>query len=317
MNIKPRTLGFCAAAALLAAGGLFLVLSVEPDAPDSASTAAIKNVERKTSRPLGNPARWNSLWDHNLDVHYRLELARTIGSHLPESEVAALLDSLSLTPPSGSEEDWWVVMNEIMEQMRRNGTSPELYAACLTGLISDPSNQAVTRDYAVQHLTQWIAPVVPDSSPGEQDPQKIAAALSAISTAIQQGTEDSSTVPGTALLAMTDIGPRLPAAIEQKFWDDLAETMTQFIEGQSNQIPDTTRMAAIQAVASRARTEHRPAILRIAESRDSFPSLRLSSIAALGSFGDPADLELLHQIEIEGGPFQYAARTATERIEAR
>lgn len=252
------------------------------------------------------------LTDHTVPVHYRLELAREIGSHLPEDEITALLDSLSLTPPAGTEDDWWVIMNEIMEQMRKNGTSPDRYASSLTALIKDTGSQEVVKDYAIQHLSQWIAPVNPETSPGEADPAKVSAALEAIATAIADPALSQSTIPGTAIMAMVDASSRLDPDRTAPVWDGLEEYFTNVIDG-SNPVGAPLRTSVIQAVAIRNLPQHLPAIRALAQAEQTDSGVRLSSIAALGYFASPEDRDFLKTLSTGTSAFRYAATAALQR----
>lgn len=281
--------------------------------PDATGSQTVRQETRPSTRVL---ERWRPLLDGFLPVEERLDIARSINSGLLPAEVAFLYDALTHTPISGKEEDWWVVVNEIMEQMRKHGAGGEEYSARIGELIKAPQVPEVVRDYAIQHLAQWIAPVAAEISPGETNPANTAEALKVISGAARNPSFIHSTIAGTALMALTDISSRLDPEIFAPAWSELSPFLSEIITGQRDS-GLSLRVSAIQAVAILADESHLPAIRALASNESENPSARLSAVAALGFYSSPEDVPLLETLASSVNPFQYAAKAALQRSNAR
>ena len=269
------------------------------------------------ARPPGNnkPADspWSRLTTDSLPTHQRLEIARQISGSLSKGDTAALFAAMDHTPRSGGEEDWYVILNEIMEQMRRHGLGSDEYAAKLGEIITDSGRTEVVRDYAIQHLALWIAPGNPDQVPHEKNPALVGQSLSHIATAIRDTAVSNTSIPGTALLALADISPNLPAETITATWSSLEPYLQGIISGEtSTQL--STRVSAIQAVSLTAQQPYLPAIRSLAASETADPSIRLSSIASLGFYASPEDQALLETLATGDTRYKYAAQSALGRL---
>ena len=269
------------------------------------------------TRPAGNnkttDSPWSRLTKDTLPAHQRLEIARQISGSLSKQDNAALFAAMDHTPRSGGEEDWYVILNEIMEQMRRHGLGSDEYAAKLGEIITDSGRTEVVRDYAIQHLALWIAPGNPDQVPHEKNPALVGQSLSHIATAIQDPTVSNTSIPGTALLALADISPNLPAKTITATWSSLEPYLQGVISGETN-TQLSTRVSAIQAVSLTGQQSYLPAIRSFAASETVDPSVRLSSIASLGSYAEPEDQTLLELLATRDSRYRYAAQSALKRL---
>lgn len=299
---------------LLAAGSISWFLQ-----RGDVSGSALRSPSSSPTRPVSSNKPAVSLWfkltNDSLPTHQRLEIARQISDSLGKEDTAALFATLDHSPRSGAEEDWYLILNEIMEQMRRHGLGAEEYAAQLGEIISDSSRTEVVRDYAIQHLALWIGPGNPDQVPHEQNPALVEQSLGQIATAIQDPTISHTSIPGTALLALADISPNLPAESITATWASLEPYLQGVISGEAN--PQlSTRVSAIQAVSLTGQQPYLPAIRSFAASEKTDPSIRLSSIASLGSYASAADRTLLQRIAAEDTRYRFAAISALERLTA-
>lgn len=271
-------------------------------------------------RPVGinktADSRWSKLTEDNLPTYQRLEIARQISDSLSQDDTAALFAAMDHRPHSGAEENWYLIFNEILEQMRRHGLGQDEYAAQLGGIISDSSRPEVIRDYAIQHLALWIAPGNSDQAPHEKDPALIKQSLDHIATAIQSPTTAQTSIPGTALLALAGISSNLPAEMSAATWSSLTPYLQGVISGEAN--PHlSTRISAIQAVSITAQHSYLPAIRTIAASDTANPSIRLSSIASLGFYANPEDQAMLETLATQDTRYRYAAKAALKHFETR
>ena len=303
---------------LVAAGSVTWFLQSSSDA----SAAADNRAPRSSSptRPVSKtkPARssWSQLTNDSLPSFQRLEIARQISESMSQEDVAVLFAAMDHNPPSGAEEDWYLILNEILEQMRRKGTGADQYATKLGAIITDPTRPEVIRDYAIQHLMLWIGPGNPDQVPHEQNSAAITLALGQIATAIQDPTNSHTSIPGTALLALADISPRLPSENIADSWLSLEPYLHGVISGDTN--PQlSTRVSAIQAVSITSQQAFLPAIRTFATSETTEPSVRLSSIASLGLYANPEDKPLLESIAKQDTRYKYAAQSALKSLSSQ
>lgn len=259
-------------------------------------------------------ARWQPLLDDSIPWRKRLELTDGIREGLTPAEVSFLFAALDHRPAPGTEEQWWAVLNEIMERMRKHGIGADQYAARLGELAADPGRPEVARDYAIQHLLQWISPADPGIFPGEPDPQQRGETLDLVSRVIRDPSLQNTSIPGTALLALADASSRLPHEDAEPLWDALDPYIGPLVEGKGN-ASISLHVSAIQAAALRGRQAHLPAIRKLAMDEAADPSLRLSSIAALGLYGAQDSRAFLESVSRDGGRFSHAAQAAVSRLD--
>lgn len=252
-----------------------------------------------------------ALVDDSLPEHTRLEIARRIDHTLSDSDVDYLFEALGREPETNREQ-WWVVMNEIIEQMRRKGVGERRMTEVLVSLASDRTKGEVTRDYAIQHLSLWIAPAK-SAVGGEGDSGQVAKALESIASTVGDPSLQNTSIPGTSIMALTSATERLPGEVMAPVWDKLDPMLASMIKGETA-APVATRTTAIQAVALRKSEVHLPLVQTMARDETIDPSLRLSSIAALGVYRSEDDRAYLQQIAGGNSRMKYAAQSALKKF---
>lgn len=255
---------------------------------------------------------WKGLIDPSLPRDERMTIAREIRPGLDNGETQYLFAILSHRAPGEDKENWWLIVNEIMERMRKQGVGADDYTTRLAMLIADASADEVVRDYAIQHLGQWLAPAVGGISPGEPDEAKRTAGLQVIVAAIKDPSLIHSVLPGTGLLTLADATSRLKEQESEAVWAGLRSFLQESIEGR-NEASVPIRASSIQAAARAKRGEFLPAIRVLAFGGVTDPSIRLSSIHAVGRFAIPEDREALMKLASLDSPYQYAARAALQQ----
>ena len=305
-----RSQALITALLLIGAAGAWLIIK-DSDEPKTKPETQVERVARPNSQKA-RETRWPKLTDHRLPLETRLNVARSIDRSLSAREYSELFALMRHQPKSGDESEWWVVLNEIMEQMRKHGAGAEQYTATLSAILADPSMPEVPRDYAAQHLAQWIAPANTES-PGEIDPARRQEALSLFGDIIADESLTHTAIPGTALMALTDAASRLAEEETTSIWEKLDPVLIELITGVRS-AEMTLRVSAIQSAALRQSEQHLPGIRAFANNEKANPSLRLSSIAALGLYADPEDRETLTDLANSKTKFQYAAKAALERF---
>jgi len=269
---------------------------------------------REVSRPLSKTGggKWNSLTDESQTRETRLNLARQIDQNLTLAEIDSLFASFQYQPASQNQEAWWVVMNEMMEQMRRKGVASDRYSNELITLLESPSQPEVVRDYAVQHLSLWITPSS-GGAPSEPSPETRAKALSSIAATITDPSIAHTSIPGTAIMALTSASAGLPPETIDSVWTKLDPAMTSMLKGEIS-APLSTKTTIIQSVAMRGNESHLPLIQDMARDEKIDPSMRLSSIAALGIYASENDRAYLTSLAEGKTRYRYAAQSALKKL---
>jgi hypothetical protein len=253
-----------------------------------------------------------------------------------EAEVTCLYGLLEKGAPKGElPEHWYVLANDIMEQLRLHDPDESRFPAKLLAFLNDASQPLVLRDYAVQHLATWINPrgmnfrsatehrrlaatdpaAAQDMAGRLRSPGINEAVLKGVVAAAMNPELEDSTVPGTTCMMLVNLsrvpsGPDCRAAVAAlKPWLHAA-----LADGSKLGMP--LRVSAAQ-VAALAPEEFRPALRGIAFNERGEPSLRLPAIAALALCGDASDIEKLGQISASTPELAYAANDARRTLGSR
>jgi len=263
-------------------------------------------------RPVAGPgvgADVRSATDQSL-AHGRRVAALAALRELAEAERDHLYAAMLFRPEAGRMGHWWVVMNEIMTTLRRLDPDEDRYCAALAAIIGDQNDLEVPRDYAVQHLAEWLR-----GSEPHQFAEARANALSVLAGTLLDPTLAAGTVPGTVISTLTAAAPDLSGEERSALWSRLDPMLDAIVAG-STDAAVATRTSAIQSAAIRGRAELLPAIRELAASAGANPSVRLSSVAALGIYGKEEDRALVERIRDREPRLRFAATAALDRIAA-
>jgi hypothetical protein len=232
-----------------------------------------------------------------------MEALRSAGKSLSEAdqwELLRFLGQSGAVEGLGVESVRWLkndVMNLLCAQEK---PVPEL-AEALVRICRDNSQDAVIRDYAIQHLGFWYA--------SELDPGRRTEIEHTLWDAVG---ERDGTIGGTALIALSEAahsGKLEPGAGERLSAVALATA------GDSGAAA-AARVTALQVCAQRGVADALP-LARDLVHGDGDMSLRISAVAALGRLGGTNDLTLLRALA--GGTearLRPAARTALAQLQA-
>lgn len=261
-----------------------------------------------------------SIIDKITDTSIRWELRRDIllrmdADSLTADEIDSLYDLLTHSPQPGQEENWWVVVNEIMEQLRKQGIGKDRYTSSMLSIIRDIDAPEVLRDYAVQHLSQWVTPragII--ETPSESDPQRVEEVATTLGAVITDTTLAHTSIPGTTLMALIDMkSGGVSDTTLSPVIDSLQPWFSSTIAGE-NDVNKITRISAINAVGMLQLQQHSAIVRQLAHSDDTDASIRLNSIAALGSIGSSDDLSVLKAIATSDTRYRHAAKSAINKL---
>ena len=310
--MKPRTLIASLALFVLAGAVLLFQQQTRLKSP-SIKAPAEKIPPLTTSKPLPKPRpspEISLITDTGLHWEERIAAVRALPTQLGEASVDFLFAYLS-APHDENEENRYLVCNEIMEIFRKRSLSPHIYNRQLCYLIATPSVDPVIRDYAAQHLAQWISGISPEAT--EPDSTQIPRA---VETMLHQAVHSGSaqlTLSGTIFQAMADA--ILNGSGEMKTHRSaLIEKAMQVLEDPT--FSTFNRSSAMQAAAQLNAPELREKSLDLVQNPQSPGDLRLSAIAALGKVGNPSDKALLNILS-EDPAYHYAATAALQNLNNR
>jgi hypothetical protein len=310
--MKPRTL--IASLALLVLAGAVLLFQQQSNLKSRSIKAPAEKISPlPTSKPRPKPRpspEISLITDTGLHWEERIAAVRALPTRLGEASVDFLFAYLS-APHDENEENRYLVCNEIMEIFRKRSLSPHLYNRQLCHLIATPGVDPVIRDYAAQHLAQWISGISPEAT--EPDPTQIPRAFETMLHEAAHPANAQLTLSGTIFQAMADailngseeMKSHRPALIE-KAMQVLADPT----------FSTTNRSSAMQAAAQLNAPELREKSLDLAQNPQNPADLRLSAIAALGKVGNPSDKALLNLLS-EDPAYYYAATAALQNLTNR
>jgi hypothetical protein len=316
-RFSPKLLiGIALPAALAGAVLIWAWKFRQPPAQGSAAPAA-----PRAQAPPAVPEALKPLTDVALPWQVRVEvLRRALKSRCGEDELVYLYRLLETGAQRGeAPEHWYVVANDIMEQLKLRDPDASRYCTRLLALLDDARQPPVLRDYAVQHLAAWLDPRRP-MPPGAAGPAgRIAALRSSVISALAQTATDPSiattSIPGTVLMALinlshVDAPACAPAFAALRPW--LAGALAD-----GSKLSPSVRVSAIHAAAAAAPADYLPVFRGVAFRRDAPPALRLAAIAAIAACGDNSDLAPLRAIPAATPALAFAANDAIRALSTR
>lgn len=202
---------------------------------------------------------------------------------LEVGEVEGLLRAL-LSPPepgtSAARRSTW--FHEMANLLHRREVDRREFAGVLATVARDSSRAMATRDYALQHLRRlW-----PDAAPELRG---------AIEATLAEMAEAPGELRATAVLSLHLIDPDGSGGADDSALRRIVGS-TLAADGTSGDSLGL-RMTAARVAGERGMTAQRRRLMEIAASPRDHALLRMAAVAALGSIGDPDDLQALAALE--------------------
>jgi hypothetical protein len=301
-------------AILLLALGIWLGIRLLSPPPEPTHTENAPSRSRPPARsaarpPSPAPILIRKLSDPSLHDAERISAIRDLPSDLSNEENQALIDLLRQPAPAGiGISDWYMVLNEIMEVLRQPRFVWPGYGEAMAGLTTDRHVDPVVRDYSAQHLALYLADQAQTRQAASFRP-----GMDAFMSVLRGEREAHEEVTGTILMALCDLKSKRPAEDFAAYDQAIALVVTDFVTG-TRPASRSNRISAIQAAGRMGYREALPTIREFARDGAPDPSLRLSSIAALGYFHDPADRQFLQQLAGSDDSLRFAAAEALKNF---
>lgn len=288
------------AAAVLAGTGLMVWWWQRPQGAETRAYPDNTDSRRIVQAPqeaVLNPAVAALLSTEAVSLADRSAILSAIGGHLTNADHEALLASITNSPPNGlTEGEWHSLADGIFRTLRRQQPPVPQYTDHLLGLWHDRNLDPTLRDYALQHLREWVADH--DVRTAHEDrPEKIGLIVHAFIDAVTRGHPDcdpQSTTTGTALLALDEWANAHPPPAGL---DPARVRKLLLAHAASPESHRGVRSTSLQLCASRNVTEALPVARDILANRSSEAILCMSAIATLGALGTPEDLSYLAEYE--------------------
>jgi len=162
---------------------------------------------------------WTELTDEDKRWQERVKILQNVDyTELTEDDLSSLYQIVRQRPPTGSSrkrEQWYVVANEVLEQMRKNGVDKENFSSQLLSIAQDRSVDSVVRDYSIQHLGMWLLPRGKQPvNHFEEDSEMVTESIKTLTELVQNPSVENTSVPGTILRVLVDMKQSQESATE-------------------------------------------------------------------------------------------------------
>ncbi len=230
----------------------------------------------------------------------RLRAVSRLGIGLREEDRTALLAYLAehkKAPSPFSERQWYAFVNDVMDVLGRQRPLETRLPGLLRELFGEGEERPfVVRDYALQHLGNWVLQDDDDSE--------------SVKTLKGAAAEVDQTYGATALLALQRVSRKFPERVPVAEVAALAEKLAQ-----GDEVPDASKATALQVLATSGDVRAAVAVARpLALEPKTTLMLRLSAISVLGKAGDEELLRELARAEQTNEFVRKASERALTQI---
>ena len=299
-----------AAVILMAAAGYSMWLQKTSKSQNDKSSHP-KSVHDSRRPRLPESPLLRSITQPSIYWEERIQSVNLLPNHLDAEITLSLFDYLTEKPDDESLQTWYLICNEIIQTLRKRELPTGQYTRRLTALVESAAADPVIRDYATQHLSQWISGIDQDAM--ETDPILVESAFDAMSHQAEAVENGQLSIVGTTLNALVDAllnGQGVILAKRERL-QKIAVDVASIDDGS---VATFSRAAALQA-AARLDAPELPGLCRnMINNPDTAPDVRLGSVAALGLVGITEDIPLLQSFAPDS-PFHYAAAAAIQRLQ--
>jgi hypothetical protein len=213
------------------------------------------------------------------NMEARVAVTKTLPHDLSSIELDALLRFLTEHRPATIAEGAHAYFfHELCNKLHHFTNIRALYAAALSEVAGDAKHDAITRDYAIQHLRRiW------DKSPDDQ------AIRQNVQASFWQLAAGDSTISASAMLSLHNLGVTESPAADYAQAPVATTDFQPFLDSVLRQPPTAStipqRMTAVRIAGDRKVNSTSELLLAIVESDSEHMLVRTSAINALGKLG--------------------------------
>ena len=275
------------------------------------------NQDRELNRS-GSISLSSSLTDASVRWEVRVDRVRNFQlDELSQADIDVLFELLTYEPDQQhQQEDWWVVLNEIMDQLRKTASLHDRFTEAMLSLMSDDGQHEVVRDYAVQHLGLAMMPTSQQSAEQHDFTQaQLQSSFDHFAQVITDPSLQQGSIPGTTLTLLTHLNQTevAPEILEQTL-ESLKPWLNETVSGES-EASLSVRTTAINSAGDLQIEELTPTIRNLAYDTEEDINIRLNAIAALGQLGEAQDLTHLQSIANSTSKLKFAAKSALNNLQ--
>ncbi len=227
----------------------------------------------------------------------RYAAVNSLGKNLSDKEVNALLYFLHKRPDDDNLSllEFDSVKNDAVLALIRQANCPDDLVPHLIVMYRDRTFDNVWRAYCIQFMGTIYGKIANEGY------------RSAVDKVFDEALHDVSGIPGTTLVMMTDFAGQ--PGFEKSKIADAARSLCADVRTDNG-----VRITALQVCARLGDRKVIPVAREIAGNSDNIP-LKISAVAALGAFGEPADRELINSLASSGDiRMRTAAKAALKKI---
>lgn len=313
-GLMMRTLIYCLMSAVV--GGIMVAAWNHHAENDKSGTPVVSPARVSTNRrPAPAPSRFGFVVDAGQSWQVRVARLRTeLAGECGEADIRALYQMLASGCPKGEvPEHWYVIANDIMNHLLAHETDSNRFSTRMVGLLEDPRQPEVIRDYSVQCLASWLSPNSASngaSSLPSPTPEGATEVLRAMVASATSPELEQTSIPGTTLMMLVEI--KRAGSVDCAKTVEMLKPWLQRALQDGSTLNHSARVSAVSAAGILMPEEFRPVIRRIAYSDKGASTLRLPAVAALGYAGEADDLPILECIAETSPELSYAAQEAAK-----
>jgi hypothetical protein len=231
-------------------------------------------------------------------------------TNLSDADQQGLYTFLLRRSPLDEGQQGHVLKNELLNALCALNPPPANLGSLLAQVYRDRNQNAVLRDYAVQHLVSFYKQI--ERVSGTERESWRSEQAQARDVLWEALSETDTSIAGTALLGLAQLSEERPDAFDRERIGAVALQLSG--EGGAGEL---TRIAALQVSARLGVNDARPVLMQTAQQGQSIP-LRISAIGALGVLGGSEAVPLLNGF-LEGPEerLKLPARRALQQIQLK
>jgi hypothetical protein len=217
----------------------------------------------------------------------RFASAKLAGAHLSPADQQALYAFLLERNPLDAQQEGQVLKNRVMDALCELNPPPAQLGDLLIQMYRDVSQDAVLRDYAIQHLAAYYEQL--DQAAG-MDPQAKHDEETKVQSILWEAlSEVGSSISGTALLALTRLSEGRPEFDRNQIGATALQLAKEAVAG------ELTRITALEVCARLGVGDALPLLALAAQAGETMP-VRIAAVGALGVLGGSDQTALLNEL---------------------